>query len=86
MIFPLLTFMKLILFQHTDVLYGNSDIVFFFFSRKPVSVVNLLFIFLFVQGSSKRQILTLAARTLAGQFRDRLKASADSLLENALVM
>lgn len=43
-------------------------------------------IFLFLQGSSKRQILTLTARTLAGQFRDKLKASADSLLENALVM
>lgn len=39
-----------------------------------------------ISGSSKRQILTLAARTLAGQFRDRLKASADSVMENALVM
>lgn len=39
-----------------------------------------------ISGSSKRQILTLTARTLAGQFRDKLKASADSLLENALVM
>lgn len=39
-----------------------------------------------LSGSSKRQILTLAARTLAGQFRDRLKACADSLMENAVVM
>lgn len=39
-----------------------------------------------ISGSSKRQILTLAARSLAGQFRERLKASADSLMENALVM
>lgn len=54
-------------------------------SRKLAFVVDVL-IFLFLQGSSKRQILTLTARTLAGQFRDRLKASADSLLENALVM
>lgn len=39
-----------------------------------------------ISGSSKRQILTLAARSLAGQFRERLRASADSLMENALVM
>ncbi|KAM7441068.1 Protein prrc1 [Porites harrisoni] len=39
-----------------------------------------------LSGSSKRQILALAARTLAGQFRDRLKACADSLMENAVVM
>lgn len=44
-----------------------------------------LFFFSFL-GSSKRQILTLAARSLAGQFRERLRASADSLMENALVM
>lgn len=39
-----------------------------------------------ISGSSKRQILTVAARTLAGEFKDRLKTSAESLMENAMVM
>lgn len=51
-----------------------------------IFLISLLFLLFLTQGSSKRQILTLAARTLAGAFRDQLKASADSLMENALVM
>lgn len=39
-----------------------------------------------ISGSSKRQVLTVAARTLAGEFQDRLKTSAESLMENAMVM
>ena len=45
-----------------------------------------LFFFLLCKGSSKRQVLTVAARTLAGEFQDRLKTSAESLMENAMVM
>ena len=35
-------------------------------------------------GSSKRQILTAAARTLAGQYRAKIKANMDSLMEKAV--
>ena len=45
-----------------------------------------LFFFLLCEGSSKRQVLTVAARTLAGEFQDRLKTSAESLMENVMVM
>ena len=66
----------------------TTDYLEFILVNVPLMITDLVsFIFsVFPSGSSKRQILTLAARTLAGQFRDRLKACADSLMENAVVM
>ena len=66
----------------------TTDYQSFILVNVPLIITDLVIIdfYCFPSGSSKRQILTLAARTLAGQFRDRLKACADSLMENAVVM